>query len=46
MVQLLDAQEADLHMRDVEILLRSFAMLIDGDQYKPSMVKFLNAFSE
>jgi uncharacterized protein with ParB-like and HNH nuclease domain len=43
--ELLDAEEADLHMRDVEILLRSFAMLIDGDQYKPSMVKFLNAFS-
>ncbi|WP_432741441.1 DUF262 domain-containing protein [Methylobacter sp. G7] len=43
--KLLDAEEADLHMRDVEILLRSFAMLIDGDQYKPSMVKFLNSFS-
>lgn len=43
--KLLDASEAELHMRDVEILLRSFAMLIEGDSYKPSMVKFLNRFS-
>jgi uncharacterized protein with ParB-like and HNH nuclease domain len=40
------SDEADLHMRDVEILLRSFAMLIDGENYKPSMVKFLNKFSK
>lgn len=43
--RLLNSDEADLHVRDVEILLRSFAMLIEGDQYKPSMVKFLNKFS-
>jgi len=35
----------DLNMKDVEILLRGFAMLIDGDKYKPSMTKFLNKFS-
>lgn len=35
----------DLNMRDVEILLRSYAMLIDGSSYKPSMTKFLNQFS-
>ena len=35
----------DLHMRDVEILLRGFAMLINKDKYRPSMVKFLNQFS-
>jgi uncharacterized protein with ParB-like and HNH nuclease domain len=35
----------DLNMKDVEILLRGFAMLIDGDSYKPSMTKFLNKFS-
>jgi len=35
----------DLNMKDVEILLRGFAMLIDGDNYKPSMTKFLNRFS-
>lgn len=35
----------DLHMRDVEILLRAFAMLEDGDAYKPSVKQFLNRFS-
>lgn len=35
----------DLNMKDVEILLRGFAMLIDGESYKPSMTKFLNKFS-
>lgn len=35
----------DLNMKDIEILLRGFAMLIDGQSYKPSMTKFLNKFS-
>jgi uncharacterized protein with ParB-like and HNH nuclease domain len=35
----------DVHMKDVEVLLRGFAMLIDGQQYAPSMVRFLNQFS-
>ena len=35
----------DLNMKDVEILLRGFAMLIEGQNYKPSMTKFLNKFS-
>jgi len=35
----------DLNMKDVEILLRGFAMLVDGELYKPSMTKFLNKFS-
>lgn len=43
--KILDSLEADLHARDVEILLRSFAMLVGGEKYKPSMLKFLNAFS-
>jgi hypothetical protein len=38
--------EPDLHMKDMEILLRGFAMLIDGNQYKPSMKRFLNTFSK
>lgn len=38
-------QGPDLHMKDVEILLRGFAMLIDVENYAPSMVKFLNQFS-
>lgn len=37
--------EPDLHMKDLEFLLRGFAMLVDGQRYNPSMVKFLNAFS-
>lgn len=37
--------EPDIHMKDLEFLLRGFAMLIKGDKYNPSMVKFLNAFS-
>jgi hypothetical protein len=36
--------EDDL-MRDVELLLRSIAMLVDGPEYQPSMVRFLDRFS-
>ena len=43
---LVGAKVPDIHMRDVEILLRGFAMLINGEQYRPSMVKFLNQFSK
>ena len=32
-------------MKDVEILLRGFAMLLFKDAYKPSLTKFLNTFS-
>lgn len=42
---LLGNQDPDLHMKDVEVLLRGFALLIDGENYAPSMVKFLNQFS-
>jgi hypothetical protein len=43
--RLIGIPEPDLHMKDVEMLLRGFAMLVGGDNYKPSMVKFLNKFS-
>jgi hypothetical protein len=43
---LLGIQEPDLHMKDVEILLRGFAMLLEGENYNPSMTKFLNQFSK
>jgi len=43
--RILSNVEPDLHMKDVEILLRGFAMLVDGDSYAPSMVKFLNQYS-
>lgn len=36
---------ADLHMKDVEILLRGFALLFFAQQYRPSMTRFLNESS-
>lgn len=42
---LLRQPQADLHAKDIEIILRAFAFLISGDEYKPSLVKFLNTFS-
>ena len=44
--RLLRSREPDLRLKDVELLLRMFAMLIDGEQYSPSMSKFLNQFSK
>lgn len=43
--KILGTPEPDLHMKDIEVLLRGFAILIDGENYAPSMVKFLNQFS-
>ena len=43
--KILGTPEPDLHMKDIEILLRGFAVLVDGQNYAPSMVKFLNQFS-
>jgi Protein of unknown function DUF262 len=42
---ILGIQEPDLHLKDVEIILRAFAMLFDGSTYTPSMARFLNMFS-
>ena len=44
--RILQSSELDLHMKDIEVLLRGFAMLSDGDMYAPSMVKFLNQYSK
>lgn len=35
----------DLNMKDVEVILRGFAMLVKWEEYKPSLTKFLNSFS-
>ncbi len=43
--RILGGRESDLRLKDVEVLLRIFALLIDSDNYAPSMVKFLNQFS-
>ena len=44
--RLLNSAEPDLHLKDMELLLRMFAMLIGADKYSPSMSKFLNQFSK
>lgn len=44
--KMIGLSEPDLRMRDVEILLRGYAMLLEGDRYSPSMTRFLNAFSK
>ena len=43
--RLLPRKEPDVRFKDVEFLLRSFALLLWIDEYRPSMVKFLNRFS-
>ena len=42
---LLGTDELDLHMKDIEILLRGLAMLVHSDTYKPSLRRFLNGFA-
>jgi len=42
--KILGRPRPDPGSRDVEILLRGFALLLSSSQYKPSMVKFLNGF--
>ena len=44
--RLVGVTQPDLHMKDVEILLRGFAMMMEGDSYTPSMKRFLNVFSK
>jgi hypothetical protein len=44
--KLLNQPEPDIHMKDVEILLRGFALLLEGRNYSPSMTQFLNTFSK
>lgn len=42
----LNQEQPDIHQKDIEILLRGFAILMNEDSYRPSMVKFLNNFSK
>ncbi len=44
--KLIDKKEPDLRMRDIEVLLRGYAMLLRGDSYTPSMTRFLNKFTK
>ncbi|MDO4719876.1 MAG: DUF262 domain-containing protein [Peptostreptococcaceae bacterium] len=41
---LLKQKEPDVHFKDIEILLRAFAMLLEYEQYRSPMGKFLNTF--
>lgn len=43
--KLLKTESPNINMKEVEILLRGFAMLIERNNYRPSMTKFLNWFS-
>lgn len=43
---LLGKPTQDLHSNDVELILRSIALLKDIDNYAPKMVNFLNSFSQ
>jgi uncharacterized protein with ParB-like and HNH nuclease domain len=43
--RLLKLKDPDLHMKDIELLLRGFSMLTYGDNYSPSLAKFLNSYS-
>lgn len=44
--RLVGVAEPDLHMKDVEILLRGFAIMMEAKNYTPSMKRFLNIFSK
>jgi hypothetical protein len=44
--RLLSVRQPDIHMKDIEVLLRSFAILLDNGDYKSPMVRFLDNFSK
>jgi len=43
---LLGVADPNINMKDIEILLRGFAMVIESNNYRPSMLRFLNSFSK
>ena len=44
--RLLNSPEPELRLKDMELLLRMFAMLVNAEDYSPSLSKFLNQFSK
>lgn len=44
--KMLRQEQADVHFKDVEILLRAFAMLFEYETYSSPMGRFLNTFSK
>ena len=43
---MLGKSSQDLHGTDIELILRSFAMLEKNESYSPKMVNFLNSYSQ
>lgn len=43
---ILGQKNADLHFKDLEFLVRGYAMLFSHSEYKATMTKFLNKFSK
>lgn len=43
---ILGQKNVDLHFKDVEFLVRGYAMLFSHNKYKATMTKFLNKFSK
>lgn len=43
---LLGKTTEDLHCNDIELILRSFALLQNGKKYTPKMATFLNSYSQ
>lgn len=44
--KLINKPEVDTHCKDIEFILRGFALLCEHESYQPSMTKFLNTFSK
>jgi hypothetical protein len=40
--KIIGLDDPDLHMKDIETILRGFALLMYGREYRPSMTRFLN----
>ena len=43
--EILNSDELDIHFKDIEIILRGFALLVHNGEYTSPMNKFLNSFS-
>ncbi|GAA3312944.1 DUF262 domain-containing protein [Arthrobacter ramosus] len=44
--QLFGVATPDPRLRDIEVLLRAFAMADESDEYRPSMVRFLDRYAD
>ena len=44
--RLLGVKSPDVHMKDIEYILRSFSMLLEGEKYRGSLLRHLNIFSK